>query len=74
MRTTNSSTKSDCESCQIRDRIPRINGRARGYYTSRNGVRMLIVEPSVNQRMRINGTLEVVVLEIGDGEVRLGIV
>jgi hypothetical protein len=73
MITTRSKVNRDCQSSRIRDSILTINRRGRCYYTSRDGVRMLVVEPRVNQRIRINGTIELVVLETSDGEVRLGV-
>jgi hypothetical protein len=61
----------DCATCEIRDGIPRTNGW--GYYASRGGSRMLVMERRSDQRIRINDSIEIIVLEIGDDKVRLGI-
>ena len=63
----------DCLPCHIRDGVPTTDDQTRGYYSSRDGARMLVVERKTGQRVRINGTVEVVVLESENGKVRLGI-
>jgi hypothetical protein len=60
-----------CAICEIRDGIPTTKGW--GYYAFRNGVRLLVVERGLDQRIRINGTIEIIVLEAGNEKVRLGI-
>lgn len=60
-----------CATCEIRDGIPRTNGW--GYYASHDGTRMLVMERRPDQRIRINGTVEIVVLEADNERVRLGI-
>jgi hypothetical protein len=61
----------DCANCEVREGIPTTQGW--GYYASRNGSRMLVLDRRLDQRIRINGTVEIVVLEAGDEKVRLGI-
>jgi hypothetical protein len=63
--------KDDCGSCQIQKGVPTLNGRA--YYASRKGAQMLVVERRIGQRIRINGEIEIVMLQADNGEVRLGI-
>ena len=70
---TCSETPSHCLSCRIEDGTPTMDRRDWGYYSSRNGVRMLVVEQRADERIRINDTIEVVVLETGKEDVRLGI-
>jgi len=50
-----------------------IHGHAWGYYASRDGARMLVVECGADHRIRINDTVEIVVLEIGNGTVQVRI-
>jgi hypothetical protein len=73
MLTAQSNMKTNFASCQIGNGIPSIRGRVQSYYVSRKGVRMLVVERSAGQRIRINGTIDVVVLEAGNGNVQIGI-
>jgi hypothetical protein len=50
------------------------NGKARSYYVSRHdGHRMLVVERRSGDRIRINSTTEVVILEIHPDLVKLAI-
>jgi hypothetical protein len=62
-----------CVSCHAGSGVPASDGRTWGYYDSRNGRQMLVMSCRVGQRMKINGTIEVVVLEVGKGTVRLGV-
>jgi len=68
---TISKSKKDCVSCHIRDGVPTTTGR--GYYASQNGTRVLVVERSIGQRIRINGEIEIIVCRARNGEVQLGI-
>jgi len=61
----------DCVACEIRKGIPTTSGW--GYYASRNGMRMLVVERRRDQRIRINDKIDIVVLDADDDKVRLGI-
>jgi hypothetical protein len=61
----------DCATCEIRDGIPTTKGW--GYYASRGGAPMLVMERRTDQRIRINGVIEIIVLEADNGKVRLGI-
>jgi hypothetical protein len=73
MMKTRLKNKNYCVSCHIREGIPTINGSVWGYYASRNGVRMLVVECHTDQRIQINGAMEIVVIETGNNRVQLGI-
>jgi hypothetical protein len=70
---THSTIKTHHAWCRRQKGIPAINSHAWGYYASRAGERMLVMECSVGQRIRIDGTIEVVVLKIVDGEIQFGI-
>ncbi len=63
----------DCLTCQYRRGVPTLDGPGRGYYLSRNGARMLVLERGAKQRVRVNGDFDLIVLETADGEVRFGI-
>ncbi len=65
---------SDCISCRSRKGAVAIDGWGRGYYDSRDGVLMLVLERGVGQCLQIDDELEVVVLEVGEGMVRLGVI
>jgi len=65
--------KKYCVSCQVPNGIPTINNDVWGYYASRDGARILVVECRTGQRIRIDDAVEVVVLEISNGEVRFRI-
>ncbi len=73
MMTTHSTIKNHCLSCRIRNGIPTIHGHVWGYYASRNGARMLVVECGADQRIRINDAVEIVVIKTCNGNVQLGI-
>jgi hypothetical protein len=62
-----------CMSCHVGNGAPRMDGCGWGYYASRGGEQMLVVERGAGQRIRINGAIEVVVLETSNGAVRLRI-
>jgi len=70
---SSSSIRTHGITCRCGDGIPAFNGGGRGYYVSRGGTRMLVMECKPGQRVRINDTIEVVVLATGDDEVRLAI-
>jgi hypothetical protein len=58
----------------VGDGLPLANGKAHGYYVSRHdGRRLLVLERRSGERIRINGTAEVVILEIRPGRVKLAI-
>ena len=63
-----------CVSCDVGNGVPMANNKARGYYVSRGGRRpMLVVERRSGERIRINDTTEVVVLEIHPEQVKVAI-
>lgn len=63
-----------CFSCEVGDGLPTANGKAHSYYVSRqDGCRMLVVERRSGDRIRINSTTEVVILEIYPHVVKLAI-
>jgi hypothetical protein len=65
---------SDCVRCEVREGVATIEGHGWGYYVSgKQGRQMLVVALKAGQRIRINGTTECVVLEVGRGRARLGI-
>ena len=60
-------------SCRDDDGLPRMSDRVWGYYISRDGARMLVVECVANQRIWINDSIEIVVMGSNDDEVQFGI-
>jgi len=63
-----------CVSCEVRNGLPTLLGKGRGHYVSRQGgSRMLVLDRCPGQRIRINGTTEVVVLEIHPDQVKIAI-
>lgn len=61
----------ECATCEFRYGILTTDGW--GYYSSSGGTQMLVVERGPNQRIRINGSIEIVILETDHEKVRLGI-
>lgn len=63
-----------CVACEVGNGLPIVNGKAAGYYISRqDGHRMLVLERRSGERIRINGTAEVVILEVHPDLVKLAI-
>ncbi len=63
-----------CVICEVRKSLPMVLGNARCYYVShQGGSRMLVLERRQGERIRINGTTEVVVLEIHADHVKIAI-
>ena len=63
-----------CASCEVGNGLPTANGKGRSYYISRHdGRRMLVVERRSGECLRINGTIEVVILEIQSDVVKFAI-
>ncbi|MEI8372135.1 MAG: carbon storage regulator [Planctomycetota bacterium] len=61
-------------SCEIPDGLPSVVSKAGGHYVSRKGgSRMLVLDCRPGERLRINGTTEVVILEIQPGKVKIAI-
>ena len=60
--------------CEIRDGMPTVRGKAPAYYLTGPGAgRMLIIERRAGERIRINSTTEVVVLDVGPESIRIAI-
>ena len=61
-------------SCEVRDGLPKVHRNVRGHYVSRQGgPPRLVLERGRGDHIRINGTTEVVVLEIHAGQVKIAI-
>src|SRR3974377_667306 len=55
--------------CEFRDGLATVRGKGIAHYTTgQNGRHMLIVDRRPGERIRINSTTEVVILEIGPGD------
>lgn len=60
--------------CEVGDGLPTVHGKGRAHYVShQEGSRMLVLERSCGDRIRINATVEVTVVEIGPDEVKIAI-
>ena len=60
--------------CEVRDGLPTVLGKTQGYYVSRlGGARMLVLNRRPGERLRINGTIEIVILEIQPDQVKIAI-
>jgi hypothetical protein len=60
--------------CEVHDGVPTVSGKARAHYrTGPGGRRMLVVDRHVGQRIRINATTEIVVLEISPDVVTIAV-
>ena len=61
-------------SCEVRDGLPKVHHKVRGHYVSRQGgPPRLVLERGRGDRIRINGTTDVVVLEIHAGQLKIAI-
>jgi carbon storage regulator len=73
-RVVRSSGDGRCVSCKVDNGLPMVHGKARGYYVShRGGRRTLVVVRGRGERIRINGTTEIVILEIHADQVNIAI-
>jgi hypothetical protein len=64
-----------CVSCEIGQSLPTAGGHVWSYYLSQaDGRQMLVLNRRKGERIRINDTVEVVVLDIQEGRVQLGVV
>ncbi len=69
-----SDTTRQCVCCELHEGLPVIRQRVPSYYVSKPGEGpMLTLERKKGQRLRMCGTIDVIVLEIDNGEVALGI-
>jgi hypothetical protein len=60
--------------CEVREGVPTVHGKARAHYaTGQSGGRMLVFERGAGERIRINATTEVVILEVGSNQVKVAI-
>jgi len=63
-----------CIACEVGNGLPTATGKVYSYYIARqDGRRMLVVERRPGDRLRINGSTEVVILEICPNLVKLAI-
>ena len=63
-----------CVACEVGNGLPTATGKAHSYYIARqDGRRMLVVEGRPGDRLRINGSTEIVILEICPNFVKLAI-
>jgi len=63
-----------CVCCELREGLPVIRQRVPSYYVSQpGGGLMLTLERQKGERLRVGGVVEVLVLEINNGEVKLGV-
>jgi hypothetical protein len=60
--------------CEIQSGVPTVRGKAQAHYvTGPSGQRMLVVDRKPGERIRINDTTEVVILEIGPNQVTVSV-
>jgi hypothetical protein len=72
-RSTAASSRQRIE-CDVRDGLPTVRGKGRAHYvTGQSGRHMLIVERRLGERIRINSTTEVVILDIAPDVIRIAI-
>jgi len=63
-----------CVLCELREGIFAARGRVWSYYRSRQGRSpMLVLDRTKGQRLRIDGAVDVAVLDVHNGEVTLSI-
>jgi len=61
--------------CELCNGLPVVHGKARGHYVSRTGGRrMLVLERSQGERIRINEATELVVMEVHPERVMIAVV
>jgi hypothetical protein len=67
-------TLNRCMSCDVHGGLPTAKGNAWSYYVSNHrGHQMLVSELSKGDRVRINDATDVIILEIHDGQIKIGI-
>ncbi len=60
--------------CEIREGVPTVQGKARAHYaTGQSGGLMLVFERRAGERIRINATTEVVILEVSPEHVKVAV-
>jgi hypothetical protein len=60
--------------CDVHDGVPTVRGKAHAHYlTGQSGQRMLVVARKPGERIRINDTTEVVILEVGPNQVTMSV-
>lgn len=63
-----------CVCCELREGLPVVRQRVPSYYVSKpGGGLMLTLERKKGERLRVCGAVDVIVLEINSGEVKLGV-
>jgi hypothetical protein len=60
--------------CEVREGVPTMHGKARAHYaTGQGGGRMLVFDRIAGERIRINDTTEVVILEVANNQVKVAV-
>ena len=61
-------------SCNVGQGPPTVNGRVWSYYVSQqDGRQMLVVNRRTGERIRLNNAIEIVILEVDNGRVQIGV-
>ena len=70
-----SAAERECIECEVRDGVPTIRrGKAQAHYhAGQGGQRTLVLQRREGERIQIDGKTEIVILEIGPGEVQISI-
>jgi hypothetical protein len=62
----------ECVDCQVRGGLPTVRGKTRAHYrTGQAGQGMLVIDRRPGERIRINATTEIVILEINSDQVKI---
>ena len=60
--------------CELREGVPTVQGKTRAHYaTGQDGGTMLVIERRAGERIRINDTTELVILEVTQDHVKVAI-
>ncbi len=60
--------------CEVQNGVPTVQGKARAHYaTGQGGGMMLVFERRAGERIRINATTEVVILEVSPEHVKVAV-
>jgi hypothetical protein len=64
----------ECVDCEVRAGLPTVRGKAQAHYrTGQGGLHMLVLDRRPGERIRINATTEIVILEIGPELVKIAV-
>jgi len=67
-------TAQECVDCDVQGGLPTVRGKARAHYrTAQSGVGMLVIDRRPGERIRINATTEIVILEINSDQVKIAV-